>query len=114
MRQMMFLLLFLCSIKLSNAQEFNEYRDIDKVVLNIPDSKANSTDDIAGYVRSHFDSERTKVRAIYAWVTTNLKYDKDSANVINSDINPEAKITVALRRRKGFVKILPPSSMIYV
>ena len=52
-------------------------------------------------MRSHFDSERTKVRAIYAWVTTNLKYDKDSANIINSDINPEAKITVALRRRKG-------------
>ena len=97
MRQMMFLLLFLCSIKLSNAQ-FNEYRDL---VFNIPDSQANSTYGIARYVRSHFDSERNKVRAIYAWVTANIKYDKDSANIINSGINPEARITVALRRRKG-------------
>lgn len=97
----MFLLLFLCSCKLSNAQEDNEYRDIDKEVLNIPGSQANSTGDIAGYVRSHFNSERAKVRAIYAWVTTNLKYDKDSANLINSGVDPEAKITVALRRRKG-------------
>ena len=96
----MFLLVFLSPI-LSNAQDFNEYSDIDRRVLNIPDSNTNSTDSIAGYMRSHFDRESTKVRAIYTWVTTNLKYDKDSANVINSDLNPEAKITVALRRRKG-------------
>ena len=86
---------------LSNAQEFNEYRNIDNVILMIPDSLANSTGDIARYVNAHFDSESAKVRAIYAWVTTNIKYDKDSANVINSGINPEAKITFALRRRKG-------------
>jgi len=101
MRQGLFLMLFLCSIKLSNAQEFNEYSDIDKAVVNIPDSLANSTADIAGYVTSHFDGERPKVRAIYTWVTANLKYDKDSASIINSGINPEAKINVALRRRKG-------------
>jgi hypothetical protein len=101
MRKMIFLLLFLHLVKLSNAQGVTEYTGIYKLAFNIPDSMANSTDGIAGYVKSHFDSERAKVRAIYAWVTANIKYDKDSANVINLDINREAKITSALRRRKG-------------
>jgi len=98
---MMFISLFVFSVGLLNAQEFNEYRGIDGLVLNIPDSQTNSTDSIAGYVKSHFDGELNKIRAIYVWVTTNLKYDKDSSNIINSEINPGARITVALRRRKG-------------
>ena len=97
----MFLLLFLYLVKLSDAQGVTEYTGIFKLAFNVPDSLANSTDGIAGYVKSHFDSERAKVRAIYAWVTANIKYDKDSANVINLGTNPEAKITFAMRRRRG-------------
>lgn len=101
MKQMIFISLFVFFVRLLNAQEFNEYRGVDRLVLSIPDSQTNSTDSIAGYVKSHFDGDLNKIRAIYVWVTTNLKYDKDSSNIINSDINPGARITAALRRRKG-------------
>jgi hypothetical protein len=101
MRQVMYLLFFLCSINLSKAQEFNELWQVDNRVLNIPDSQANSTDKIAEYITSRFKSERDKVRAIYAWVTANIRYDRDSANQINLGADQQAKITAALRRRKG-------------
>ncbi len=101
MRQVMFLLVLLCSVKLSKAQEFNEFRYIDNSVLNIPDSQANTTDRIAGYITSRFKNDKDKVRAIYAWVAANIRYDRDSANQINLGVDQQAKITAALRRRKG-------------
>ncbi|MEP6951579.1 MAG: transglutaminase domain-containing protein [Ginsengibacter sp.] len=101
MRKMLFLLLLVCLIKVLNAQDFAVYTSIDRMAFNIPDSMTNSTGDIARYVKSHFSGDRTKVRSVYVWVTANIRYDKDSANVINTGINPEAKITYALRRRKG-------------
>jgi Transglutaminase-like superfamily len=101
MKKVLFLLLCVCSSGLSEAQEFNEFREVDKLILNIPDSQANSADSIAEYVRSNFNNDRKKVRAIYTWVTANIKYDNDSANAINLGVNQEAKITVALKRRRG-------------
>src|SRR5687768_12969717 len=101
MRQMIFLSLFLYSVGLSRAQKFNELRDIDNLVINIPDSEAKSTDRIAEYIRSRFNSDRKKVGAIYSWVTANIRYDRDSANQINLGADQQAKITAALRRRKG-------------
>jgi hypothetical protein len=95
MKEMMFLLLLLCSLNLSKAQDFNEFR------FTIPDSQASSTDSIAEYIKSRFNNDKDKVSAIYTWVTANIRYDKDSANQINLGADPQAKITAALRRRKG-------------
>ena len=96
MRQMIFLLPLLFSMKLLIAQAFFENK-----YIHVPDSLSNTTDGIAKYIASHITGEETKVRAIYSWVTDNIKYDKDSSNVINAGIDPQAKITVALKRRKG-------------
>lgn len=96
----MCLLLFVFVIKFSIAQDFNN-RAVDYLALQIPDSKTNSTESIAGYIIAHFNTDMEKARAIYVWVTTNIKYDSDSANAINLGVNHDAKITAALRRRKG-------------
>ncbi len=97
MRQIIFLLPFLFYAKFSIAQQFNESR----YRINIPDSLTNTTDGIAGYINAHFTSDEQKIRTNYNWVISNLKYDKDSANIINGGIDHEAKVTVALKRRKG-------------
>ncbi len=93
MKKFTFLLPLLCVNTFSKAQTFhNNY---------IPASKTTSTSDIAEYVKQNFAGDQKKLHAIYNWVTTNIKYDTDSANVINMGLDAEAKITAALRRRRG-------------
>ncbi|MBA2249906.1 MAG: hypothetical protein H0W12_06900 [Chitinophagaceae bacterium] len=66
-----------------------------------PVSQATTTDEIAAYIKANYHSETQKVRAIYAWVITHIRYDTDSANAINMGEDQQAKITVALKRRRG-------------
>jgi transglutaminase/protease-like cytokinesis protein 3 len=96
MRQIVLLLPALFFMKLSDAQGFNKVK-----YLNIPDSLTNTTANIAAYINSHFNGEENKVHAIYNWLIANLKYDKDSSTIINAGVDPGAKISVALKRKKG-------------
>lgn len=82
------------------AQTFDDSKG-DNLVLHIPPDQTYSTKDIAEYVKQNFVGDKKKLHAIYTWVASNLKYDTDSANVINLGLDPEAKITAALRRRRG-------------
>ncbi|MDQ6757384.1 MAG: hypothetical protein M3004_10660 [Bacteroidota bacterium] len=100
MRKWILLLMFFYITAFSKAQIFDD-RQIDNIVLKIPIDKTISTDNIAEYVKQNFDSEIKKVRAVYSWITSNIKYSTDSANIINLGLNPYAKISEALRRRKG-------------
>ncbi|HEY8687681.1 MAG TPA: transglutaminase domain-containing protein [Chitinophagaceae bacterium] len=100
MKKWVFLLLsFCCSIFLK-AQSINDWQ-VDKIMSEIPLQQTFSTTGIAEYVKQKFTDDSKKLRAIYCWVASNIKYDTDSANVINMGIDPEAKITAALRRRRG-------------
>ncbi len=100
MRQIVFLCMLLFFIGFSKAQSPDDSWIIRKA-LEIPRSLTNSTTDIAAYITENFKTDKEKARAIYAWVTTNIRYSTDSANSINLGENQQAKITVALRRRKG-------------
>ena len=100
MRKTLFLLLFLSFGTLSKAQLFEDWQ-VDNVMLRIPVHLTYSTTDIADYIKQNFATDRKKLRAVYTWVARNIKYDTDSANNINLGPDPEAKITAALRRRRG-------------
>ncbi len=100
MRKWLLLFLFFLSFKLVKAQWFND-RQIDNSILSIPRSSTFSTTDIAAYIKRNYKSDYSKVSAAYVWVTNNLRYDTDSANIINLGTDPGAKVTAALRRRKG-------------
>jgi hypothetical protein len=100
MRKCLFLLLFLSFAIVSKAQLFEDWQ-ADNLMMRIPVDLTYSTKGIADYVKQNFDTDRKKLRAVYTWVATNIKYDSDSANNINLGPDPEAKITAALRRRKG-------------
>ncbi len=101
MKSIAWILLFSCCINLSKAQEINEFVQANSKAYKLSGLPVDSTKDVADFIKLHYDNDQNKVRAIYAWVTANLKYDTDSARIINSGIDAHAKINVALKRRKG-------------
>ncbi len=100
MKKFMFLIILTGYCLFLKAQTFDDSKG-DNLVLHIPPDQTYSTKDIAEYVKQNFVGDKKKLHAIYTWVASNLKYDTDSANIINLGLDPEAKITAALRRRRG-------------
>jgi len=85
----------------AQKRKLNEVNPVDKLVLQIPDSLTKTTEDIANYIVSNFDNDKDKIRAIYAWVTTNIAYDVDNMFKVDIHEKKEDKITKALKTRKG-------------
>ncbi|MEO6837304.1 MAG: transglutaminase domain-containing protein [Ginsengibacter sp.] len=100
MRWMIFLIFFFCYTNALKGQD-NDYHYIDRIALAIPASQTNATADIADYIKVHFDSDSKRIRAIYTWVTNNIKYDKDSIHRVILDEDNEQRVTYALKRRRG-------------
>src|SRR5215208_6773564 len=96
-----FVLLLATILFTTTKAQFNEYSDIDRIALSIPSSQTNTTADIADYIKNNFDTDGKKVRAAYAWVTANIRYNKDSPHLATLNEDREQKITAALKRRKG-------------
>ena len=100
MRILLISFFFFCLISNNNAQSYNGRQVTDRINA-IPIEATFSTMDISEYVNQNFITEKEKVYAIYKWVSSNIRYDTDSADIINLGPDKEAKITAALRRRKG-------------
>ncbi len=101
MKQVLLFCCIICCNAILFAQSNPDLSIADSKALDIPVSKTYSTTSIASYINLNFKTDEDKLKAIYTWVTANIKYDADSMYIINSDKNPEARITEALRRRKG-------------
>jgi Transglutaminase-like superfamily len=101
MKEVLFLWLLSAFVYPLRAQQFNESENTGYRIINIPDTEAASTAGVARYVNAHFAGDRNKFRAIYTWVVSNIKYDKDSANIINAKGDPLERITIAMRRKRG-------------
>ncbi len=84
-----------------HGQDAKEFISKDPRAVYIPVQNTYSAESIARHINSAFESEKEKLLAIYTWVTTNIRYDTDSMYTINSERDPEARVTAALRRRKG-------------
>ena len=100
MRWMIIFIFLICCINPLDAQD-NEYSNTDRIALSIPASQTNATADIANYMKAHFNTDSKRIRAIYAWVTSNIKYDKDSIHRVILDEDNEERVTYALKRRRG-------------
>ena len=101
MKRLLLCWLFICPAFMIKAQLPDELNSLDTRAVNIPRAETNSTLSISKYILVNYKTDREKLLAIYSWVTNNIRYDTDSMYVINSARNPEARITEALRRRKG-------------
>jgi len=94
-------LLFLFFASQVSAQNSNSYVVAKPKVSMIPDSVTYTTDAMAVYINSHFNSKTEKVRAIYTWVTINIRYDVDNMYAINFYVKRDEIINKALKTRKG-------------
>ena len=103
MRQLNLLVFLLFFIQFLNAQPIvkSEYIAIDKKALLIPDSLTTTTDGIAGYINSNFNTNKEKARAAYIWVASNIQYDIQNMFAINIYASKEEKIDKTLKTRKG-------------
>jgi hypothetical protein len=100
MKQFFFIYVILCSWNNVFCQHAGT-NPANIMSSNIPASETVNTTSIARYINSNYKDDREKFDAIYSWVTSNIKYDTDSMFEINWNKGGEAKITEALRRRKG-------------
>jgi len=83
------------------ASRTNEYAAIDKTALQLPDTAAASTDGIAAYINTHFNSQKEKARAAFIWIASNIRYDIDNMFALNFYEKKEEKISKALKARTG-------------
>jgi hypothetical protein len=86
---------------LAFGQAMSNYTETDRMALNIPDTQAQSTADIAAYINKKFDADDKKVRAAYVWVISHIQYSKDSLHRVILDADKDQLVTVTMRRRKG-------------
>lgn len=97
-----FLFIFLCcNLLVAHAQPRNSEDFSDISWFSVPGSESNTTGEIAAYIKKHFKTDEQKAKAAYAWVTANIKYDKDSIHYVVSDESRDERVTYAMRRRKG-------------
>lgn len=101
MKALVVCLYLLSAAFIAAAQDMNEYAQTDRIALNIPDAKSNSTDDVAKFINDHFNTDNQKVRAIYVWVISHIKYDKDSLHRVILDEDRDQLVTFAMRRKRG-------------
>ncbi len=102
MKALLFISFFVCCCATLNAQDYSNYTDVDRRILQIPIAKTYASDSIVQFVQNNFTTDGEKVRAIYTWITTNIRYSKDSMYYFRGwGTEPEAKMAAILRRRKG-------------
>ena len=93
--------LYIAMIQVVNGQDYNEFASVDRRALSMPASETKSSAGIATYVQANFKTDLEKLRAIYAWVITNIRYDTDSMYPINWSLGHEEQIAATLRRRES-------------
>ncbi len=101
MKWLLLICLFACCGTVVNAQDFNNYAYIDSKALRIPEAETYSTSSIANYIQGNFNTDKEKLRAIYTWITANIRYNKDSMYYRFWGEDPERKLSSVLKTRKG-------------
>lgn len=99
------LLLFgiLLSFAFLNAQELDK---IDAIVAQYPKS-FNASEELAALISNDFDTDKDKARAIYSWITNNVKYDIEAhfSKKKKKRIKYKDKVDKAQKERKARIQI---------
>jgi len=103
MKQKILLIFFSFCLQLSYSQNkpVDGYSAIDKKALQLSDTQTKSTDLIASYIIKNFKTEKEKARAIFIWISTNIRYDIDNMYNIRYNEDDLIKISRTLLTRKG-------------
>ncbi len=73
---------------------------LDSFAVNIPDSMTFSPNNFAYYIGSNFKNDSEKVRVLYVWVTTKIKYEEK----ITDSLRNQDLVSYVLKTRSGKCK----------
>ncbi len=74
---------------------------VGRIMARVPDSLTYSVNDLAGYINQNFMDEKDKTRAIFTWITRNIRYNFDSLFSIRDYPPPEEISERVLQTRVG-------------
>jgi len=77
------------------------YAKVDGKMSQIPDSLTKSTRGLAKYINANFSSQSDKSRAVFIWISRNIKYNVENMYLINFYENTDDIINEVLKKRKG-------------
>jgi hypothetical protein len=83
------------------AQKGTGYFRVNRIISRIPDSLTISTDRIAGYIDANFTKQEEKSRAVFIWITGNIRYCFDSIFTISRYPDPEEISEKILKTKTG-------------
>ena len=102
MKSLLIIPFFVFCFAVVKSQDYTDYTHVDTKALQIPTDKTYASDSIVQFVQNNFKNDVERVRAVYTWITTNIRYSKDSMYYFRGwGTNPEAKMAAILRRRRG-------------
>ena len=83
------------------AQDSEDFTESGRNVISIPDSQTHSTSDIASYINEYSRDDLQKVRSIYVWVITHIRYDNTRPERIILNEDRDKLVNATLEKRKG-------------
>ena len=74
---------------------------VNQIMQVIPDTLTHSTQNIANYINSIFNSENEKSQAIYYWIANNIKYDINNMYSFSIEKHDKKNLDEILSSRMG-------------
>ncbi len=96
-----FLVSFFLFSQLSFGQVIQDYSTVDKKMIQIPADFTTTTVGIARYIDTNFKTQADKIRAVFYWTATNIRYDVPNMFEPNQLDTSAEKIAKTLKFRKG-------------
>ena len=93
-------ILFLFIILSCGSMSGTDYSKIDKQAESVP-KNLRSAEDIARYLTKNISTPTGKVRAIYYWISHNIRYDLSKLNSNATYTDPRELVDEVLKTRKG-------------
>ena len=100
MKNIYLVLSFLFTI-LSFGQTNAGYDLIDKKVTTIPLNSGTSINAIAKYIKANFKTENDKIRAVFYWTASNIRYDVKNMFAVSINETQQDRIAKTLKTKKG-------------
>ncbi|PRZ24989.1 transglutaminase domain-containing protein [Flavobacterium granuli] len=79
----------------------NNYDLIDAKMDKMPLAYAQSMDSVSHYIKSNFETESDKIRAVFYWTANTISYDTENMFLVNFEEKPQDRVVKILNTKKG-------------
>ncbi len=91
----------LCFFSFEAKSQSIDYYTADLIATQIPDSLTYSTNDIAYYIGSKMRSPEKRLRSVFTWITSTIRYNTENIYPLNRNNYSRERIVSTLLYRKG-------------